>query len=59
MIATETSVEPRYSSSGKIGWAFLPLSIGVLGISAGLAFVLYFASRHGFYSYLLLRSSPL
>ena len=49
MIATETTVEPRYSSSGKIGWAFLPLSIGVLGISAGLAFVLYFASRHGFY----------
>src|SRR5205809_5877771 len=49
MIGTATTAEARYSSSGKIGWAFLPLSIGVLAISAGLAFVLYFASRHGFY----------
>lgn len=39
----------KYRASGKIGLAFLPLSMGVLVIATGLAYGLSFAFDHGFY----------
>src|SRR6266571_930442 len=39
----------KYRASGRVNWSFVPLALGVLDISAGLAYGLYLAFDLGFY----------